>query len=189
MIPKNFKDLLKALVPPIGARRPGVVGDHALSRGLHEPDFAPPRRETGADKGGPAGRSGSSTTPRLGSAVLVIDDDRLLLGVRGKEPNRGKWVLPGGKVEPFESIADAARREIREETGLEILVERQVDLVEIIEPPDEHRVIVFSQARLTGGTICASDDLDQVRFWGRGEIEKLDVSEAIRPVLNRLGWG
>src|SRR3954447_2705217 len=83
----------------------------------------------------------SKPLPRIGSAVIVLDGGSVLLGVRDKEPNRGKWVLPGGKVRPFESIDEAARREIREETGLEIAVERQLGVWEIIEPPAEHRVI------------------------------------------------
>src|SRR4051812_43060202 len=48
------------------------------------------------------------TLPRVGSAVIVIDGESVLLGVRNKEPHRGKWVLPGGKIRPFESIDDAA---------------------------------------------------------------------------------
>jgi 8-oxo-dGTP diphosphatase len=125
----------------------------------------------------------SKTLPRIGSAVIVIDGESVLLGVRNKDPHRGKWVLPGGKVQPFESIDDAARREIREETGLEIDVEGQLGVWEIIEPPAEHRVIVYSIARLKGGELKASSDLSDVRFWDIRDLDAVDLTPTVRKVL------
>ena len=96
--------------------------------------------------------------PRTGSAVVVRDGDRLLLARRAKEPNFGKWVFPGGKIEPFESIRQAGERELLEETGLEVQVEDQVGAFEIIRPPEEHRVIIsaglapWQEHRLPGVT-------------------------------------
>jgi 8-oxo-dGTP diphosphatase len=121
--------------------------------------------------------------PRLGSAVVVLDGDRVLLGVRNKEPNRGRWVLPGGKVNPFESIDAAAQREIREETGLEVIVERQLGVWEIINPPAEHRVIVYSLATPVGGALRASSDLSEVKFYSRDELSTIDLTETVRGVL------
>ena len=58
--------------------------------------------------------------PRVGSALIVRDEaNRILLGKRNKDPQRGNWVLPGGKIHAFESIAQAAARELEEETGLD----------------------------------------------------------------------
>jgi len=52
------------------------------------------------------------TLPRVGSAVIVRDEaNRILLGKRNKDPQRGSWILPGGKIQAFESIAQAAARE------------------------------------------------------------------------------
>lgn len=57
--------------------------------------------------------------PRIGSALLVRDElNRILLGKRNKDPQRGSWIIPGGKIHAFESIAEAAARELHEETGL-----------------------------------------------------------------------
>src|SRR5437763_13352544 len=62
--------------------------------------------------------------PRVGSALLVRDEaNRILLGKRNKDPQRGSWIIPGGKIRAFESIGDAAARELREETGLEVEVQ------------------------------------------------------------------
>lgn len=67
-------------------------------------------------------------------------------------------------------------------------IDDQVDFLEIIEPPSEHRVIVFSQGRCVRGEARASSDLEEVGFYDRGQIQDLDLSDAVRPVLEKLGW-
>jgi ADP-ribose pyrophosphatase YjhB (NUDIX family) len=133
-----------------------------------------------------SGQEVAKKLPRVGSAVVVIDDGRVLLGVRDKEPHRGKLVLPGGKVRPFESIGEAAEREILEETGIRIEVERQLGVWEIIEPPAEHRVIVYSQARPVGGELRASSDLSDARYYRLDELDGLDMTDTVRAVLRQI---
>lgn len=130
----------------------------------------------------------SVCSPRIGSAALVTDDaGRVLLGVRGKEPNRGKWVLPGGKVRPFETLREAAQREIAEETGLEVEIGGPVAVREIIEPPDEHRLIIYSAGRVVGGDLVPGSDLEDARFFIPTELESLDISDVVRDVLEEVG--
>src|SRR5260370_33176721 len=108
----------------------------------------------------------SDTLPRLGSALLVKDErDRILLGQPNKDPQRGLWVIPGGKIHAFERIADAAAREIGEETGLTVEVGEPFKVYEIVNPPNEHRIVIYSWAKVVGGTPKASDDLMEVRFF------------------------
>src|ERR1035438_2766446 len=112
----------------------------------------------------------SDAQPRVGSALIVQDEDnRILLGKRNKDPQRGRWVLPGGKIRPFESIAEAAARELEEETGLKVQVRGQFRVYEVINPPSEHRIVIYSYARAAGGVIRAADDISEVRFVGRGD--------------------
>lgn len=54
--------------------------------------------------------------------AVVVDGDRLLLIKRGKEPSKGSWSVPGGRVEPGESDVAAVAREVHEETGLTVRV-------------------------------------------------------------------
>src|SRR5207249_6368075 len=134
----------------------------------------------------------NSQLPRVGSAALVVDTDRILLGIRAKDPNKGKWVIPGGKVRPFESYQDAAAREIREETGLEVKVKTVFGVYEIIRPPTEHRLIIYNWAHVIGGELSPSDDLTDARFFTRDEIKDLVVngacSEIVIEVLTDAGW-
>src|SRR5258708_17223718 len=102
----------------------------------------------------------NDTLPRIGSALLVQDEgNRILLGQRNKDPQRGSWVIPGGKIHAFERIADAATRELQEETGLTVQVGSQFKAYEIVNPPNEHRIVIYSWAKVTGGTPRASNDL------------------------------
>src|SRR5882762_3146227 len=95
----------------------------------------------------------SDTLPRVGSALLVRDgENRILLGQRNKDPQRGFWVIPGGKIHAFERIAEAAAREINEETGLTVEVSDTFKVYEIVNPPNEHRIVIYSWAKATGGT-------------------------------------
>lgn len=126
--------------------------------------------------------------PRLGSAVLVQDYHKVLLGLRAKDPNRGMWVIPGGKVETFESIAEAGRREIKEETGLDVEMGPQIGVFEIIEPPDQHRVIVFSWARRIGGELQAASDLSAVQFFTFTDLHEMNLAPIARDVLKLIGW-
>src|SRR5260370_29292526 len=126
--------------------------------------------------------------PRVGSALLVRDEaNRILLGKRNKDPQRGSWVIPGGKIEAFESIAEAAVREIKEETGLEVDVQDQFRVYEIIEPPEEHRLIIYSWGRVIEGTPQASDDLSEIRFFSLEELGNVPVTPLVRRVLKDAG--
>jgi len=126
--------------------------------------------------------------PRIGSALLVRDEaNRVLLGKRNKDPQRGSWVIPGGKIRPFESIGEAAARELREETGLDVAVVGQFRIYEIINPPDEHRIVIYSWGKLVGGTAKASDDLSELAFFGPDELATVQTSPLVRRVLSDAG--
>lgn len=130
----------------------------------------------------------SDTLPRVGSALLVKDErDRILLGQRNKDPQRGSWVIPGGKIHAFERIAEAAARELQEETGLTVEVGSQFRVYEIVNPPSEHRIVIYSWAKVVGGKPKASDDLSAVRFFGADELSYIPLTPLVRRVLEDAG--
>jgi ADP-ribose pyrophosphatase YjhB (NUDIX family) len=126
--------------------------------------------------------------PRVGSALLVRDEaNRILLGKRNKDPQRGSWIIPGGKIRPFESIGEAAARELREETGLEVEVQDQFRVYEIVNPPNEHRIVIYSWGKVVGGTAKASDDLSELAFFSPNQLSDLQTSPLVRRVLADAG--
>jgi acetyl-CoA carboxylase carboxyl transferase subunit beta len=122
--------------------------------------------------------------PRVGSALLVRDEaNRILLGQRNKDPQRGAWVIPGGKIHAFESIAEAAAREIEEETGLKVEVQNQFGVYEIVNPPTEHRIVIYSWGKVVGGKAKGSDDLSEVKFFSLRELGDVPTTPLVRRVL------
>lgn len=76
--------------------------------------------------------------PRLGAGVAILRGGRLLLIRRRREPEAGAWGLPGGKVDLFETAADAASREVLEETGLRIEASELLCVVDHIDRKAGH---------------------------------------------------
>jgi ADP-ribose pyrophosphatase YjhB (NUDIX family) len=103
--------------------------------------------------------------PALGAVAAVIRDAKILLIKRSIEPFRGHWTLPAGYLEIDEEPWEAARRETREETGLEI---EQVELLGVLTNRDDHRrngIVVAYLARPVGGELAAGDDAEDARFF------------------------
>ena len=127
--------------------------------------------------------------PRIGSALLVRDEaNRILLGKRNKDPQRGSWVIPGGKIHAFERIADAAARELREETGLVVEVGDHFNVYEIINPPNEHRIVIYSWGKVVGGEAKASDDISELKFFELDELGEVPVTPLVQRVLVDAGF-
>lgn len=127
--------------------------------------------------------------PRIGSALLVRDElNRILLGKRNKDPQRGSWIIPGGKIHAFESIAEAAARELHEETGLIVEVGDHFNVYEIINPPNEHRIVIYSWGKVVGGEAKASDDISELKFFELDELGEVPVTPLVRRVLIDAGY-
>jgi ADP-ribose pyrophosphatase YjhB (NUDIX family) len=113
------------------------------------------------------------TAPLVGVGAIVVNNGRVLLVCRGREPLKGHWTLPGGVLELGESLVDGVKREIAEETGLEVEPVELVELLDRIHREGEkvryHYVIADYLCRVTGGQLRAASDADAVRWVERAE--------------------
>lgn len=126
--------------------------------------------------------------PLVGVGVVVWHDDRVLLIQRGKPPRRGQWSLPGGAQQLGETVAEAARREIREEAGLEIELGEVVATVDMIERDPSGRVryhytLIDYVALAAGPLLRAGSDAADARWFTLAEIAGLGLwSETLRVI-------
>lgn len=128
--------------------------------------------------------------PVVGVGAVIVRGDRALIVRRGHEPRKGEWSLPGGLLNLGESLADAARREVREETGLD------VELGPIIETFDRvhrdgdgriryHFVIVDFVCWSDAGDPVAGSDAEAVAWVTAGEIDRYAVNQHAKAVILR----
>ena len=130
--------------------------------------------------------------PRVGVGVVVIRDGRILMVKRAKEPNKGKWSIPGGGLELGESLYEAARREVFEECSIHVEIERVIDTTErIIKDEDGrikyHFVLVDMLGRYISGEAKAQSDAQDCRWVAIKEIDGLDITTILRAMLKRNG--
>ena len=91
-------------------------------------------------------------------SVLIVENEKILL-VKHRKGDHEYWVLPGGRLEYGETFVDCAKREMKEETGLDIEPERFLFLSEAIAPDlSRHIVNVYLKAKVTGGTMRLGDE-------------------------------
>jgi 8-oxo-dGTP diphosphatase len=120
-------------------------------------------------------------------AVIKDDEGRLLLIKRGHEPSAGLWSLPGGRIEPGETDAEALVREMREETGLEI---EAGHLLGTVQRPGRQGTVIDIRdytATVIGGTLRPGDDAADARWVPTGELGTLPLTDGLVEALT--GWG
>jgi len=99
--------------------------------------------------------------------IIRAPDDRLVLVRRAIEPGYGLWVFPGGYVDRGEEITAAAVREAREESGLDVRIDR---LVNIYSYGGRSPIIIVYAASILGGTLCADDECLEVGLFRSDQI-------------------
>jgi ADP-ribose pyrophosphatase YjhB (NUDIX family) len=120
------------------------------------------------------------TQPVVGVGAVVWRGDEVLLIKRGKPPRQDTWSLPGGRQELGETVAEAARREVREETGLEVVVHDVVAVVDSIHRDDEGRIqyhytLIDVLAEWDAGEAVAADDATAVAWATLDELAQYEL--------------
>jgi 8-oxo-dGTP diphosphatase len=119
---------------------------------------------------------------------LVIRDDQILMIRRGLPPYAGAWSLPGGKLTWGETIQEALRREVLEETGLTVRVGSLAGVVESIDPHGAfHFVILDYFADVSGGDLRPGDDATDVQWVSLNRVAELETTPGLIGYLDDLG--
>ena len=130
--------------------------------------------------------------PLVGVGVVAIKDGRVLLIRRAKPPRAGRWSLPGGRQRLGETVRETARRELREEAGVEAEVTALLDVVDSITRDDAgaiayHYTLVDFLAEWRGGAPRAGGDATEALWADPADLGSYELwDETLR--LIRLGF-
>jgi ADP-ribose pyrophosphatase YjhB (NUDIX family) len=135
------------------------------------------------------GSNSKPDRPQVAVGVVVIDGTRVLLVKRANPPRQGQWSIPGGRQHLGEKLADTARREVLEETGLTIAPTGLLDVIDgIFKSPDgvieQHYTLVDFAARPIGGSLQAGDDAADAKWVERADLVDMDLWSETRRIID-----
>jgi len=127
----------------------------------------------------------------VGVGAIVLDEDRILLVKRGSEPGKGLWSIPGGVVEAGESLKNAVLRELKEETGIEGVIEGLYDVFEVIIPDKEgrvhyHYVILDFLVKPLSRIITPGSDVEETKWVRLDEALSMNLTKTTRRLIRKL---
>jgi len=128
--------------------------------------------------------------PRVAVGAVILLNGKLLLVKRGHEPAKGQWTLPGGLVELGEKARDAVVREAKEEVGLNIKIDRLLDLVDYIDRDADgtiryHYLIADFLAFAESGQLQAGSDVESIITVELDDLSSVPMPEITRAFLGK----
>lgn len=111
--------------------------------------------------------------------MILIEDGKVLLIRRAREPFKGEWAIPGGRIEDDETAEQCAIREMKEETGLDTEIDR---LVGIYSDPDRDPRGIIAAAyivRKTGGELRSGSDAAEARWFSLDKLPRLATDHGV----------
>lgn len=127
--------------------------------------------------------------PEIGIGAVVFRGDDVLMIRRGKPPRKGDWAIPGGRQELGETVAEGARREVQEETGVTCRIGGLIDVVDGISRDDAgqiiyHYTLVDMWGEWLSGDAVAASDAMAACFMGAAEIATLGLWPETRRIID-----
>jgi ADP-ribose pyrophosphatase YjhB (NUDIX family) len=128
--------------------------------------------------------------PVVGVGAVVVRDGRALIVKRRHEPRKGEWSLPGGMLDLGESLADAARREVKEETGLDVHPGAIIETFDRVHRDADgriryHFVIVDFVCESSEGDAVAGSDAEAVAWVTAEELDTYGVNPHAAAVIKK----
>ena len=126
--------------------------------------------------------------PIAGVGVVVFRNEEVLLVKRKNAPYKGQWSIPGGKQRLGETVTQAARRELMEETGVEVNELTLIDVIDIMVPDEEgeilyHYIVVDYRAYWMSGECSPGDDAQDVKWFNLNKIGSLSLLDKTRKTI------
>lgn len=128
--------------------------------------------------------------PMIGVHALIVKDGCILLVKRAKEPKKGMWGIPGGRLELGETYSEAAKRELLEECSIEIEIERLLDVTDYILRDEQHRiayhfVLIYLLAQYQSGSVKAQSDAEEAKWVPFEKIAELETHPHLKSLLEK----
>ena len=128
--------------------------------------------------------------PIVGVGIVLFHSGKVLLIRRGKPPRKGHWSIPGGKQKLGETLEEAARREVLEETGLEMGPLKLIDVVDSITFDEQDRILYHYSlvewvGELSFGQLCPSGDATDARWFFLEELPNLGLWEKTLEIIRQ----
>ena len=124
---------------------------------------------------------------RIGSAVVIEQNGKVLLAKRKYEPLKDYWTFPGGGIKFGESVEQAAKREMMEELGIKIELQEFIGFFEYIKN-DMHRLVLFNKAKIVGGEPIPNDDVADIMWIEPEKLKEMEkVAYSVFETLEKMG--
>lgn len=129
--------------------------------------------------------------PRVAVGVVVVMDSRVLLVKRGREPSKGLWSVPGGLIELGEKLEDAARREVREETGIDVQIDKLLGVANNIVRDDDgktrfHYVLIDYLAHPLTTSVRAQSDASDAKWVHFKDLSTYSLTKGAGRLIQRI---
>ena len=126
--------------------------------------------------------------PIAGVGVVVFRNEEVLLVKRKKAPYKGQWSIPGGKQRLGETVTQAVRRELMEETGVEVNELTLIDVIDIMVPDEEgeilyHYIVADYRAHWLSGECSPGDDAQDVQWFNLNKLGSIPLLDKTRKII------
>jgi 8-oxo-dGTP diphosphatase len=126
-------------------------------------------------------------SPRIISAAILRKDEKVMLIKEVLEDKKEHWIFPGGGVEFGETIEEAAKREIKEELGIDVRIKEFLGFKEIIRPQfDYHTVIFFFMVETLNEKILKTDKILDAKYFTIEESKNLPLVDSAKWAIEEM---